>query len=127
MGDNDFKIKEKLSLKEVRDIAKLSHQYEALHLIARNVPTWVDRLVPKVWKPKNVPDTASDHLELLWISYEFGLESLFKQVWYVHNFSPLVSTPPSSSHRATRPPGRLCTTKATNTNCVHQLRSGVCQ
>jgi hypothetical protein len=47
-------------------------------------------------------------MEFLWMSYEFGLESLFRQVWYVRGLFP--ARPPtfeSFPHLRYRPLDRL--------------------
>ncbi|KAL2125252.1 hypothetical protein VTJ04DRAFT_1617 [Mycothermus thermophilus] len=44
-----FIIKEKLSIEQLRDLAKLTNHHSALHLIARNVPGWVKKLYPPGW------------------------------------------------------------------------------
>jgi hypothetical protein len=69
------------NLEEVRDIAVLSHQYKALWLIRDDVPEWVTKLIPLAWDPEKYSEQYANQLEYLWISFEFGLESLFRRVW----------------------------------------------
>jgi hypothetical protein len=49
------------------------------------VPTWIidSPSMPLGWKPEYHADGYSKQLEYLWISYEFGLDSMFHRVWYV--------------------------------------------
>jgi hypothetical protein len=76
-----FEIKGKLELEEIRDIAALSYQYKALDLIHANVRGWITEFVPLTWDQEEHVYGYANQLEYLWISYEFGLESLFRRVW----------------------------------------------
>jgi hypothetical protein len=80
-----------ICIEELRDIAKLSHEYGALRWIAPYVPAWVEKLIPKDWEPERDPDLPSYHLEYLWVAYEFGMKDLFNEVCfnlaYVATFS----------------------------------------
>jgi hypothetical protein len=95
-----FIIKEDLGLEQLRDLAKLSHELETLQVIASNVPAWVEKLYPPDWSlsETNVARAGSKgsddsgycgQLEHNWIAYEFGLESIFDQIWYVSGLSIL--------------------------------------
>ncbi|KAL2016940.1 hypothetical protein VTK56DRAFT_2816 [Thermocarpiscus australiensis] len=85
-----FIIQKDLILEGLCDIAKLSNQYNALQLIAGNVPRWIDNFLPRTWMFKDDPDCYADQIECLWIAYEFGLHTLFHQICfdlaYVYEF-----------------------------------------
>jgi hypothetical protein len=55
-----FMVEDELSLKQVRDIAIPSHQYQAIQLIAGNVPGWVEAHIPSGWELDDTPDTYLD-------------------------------------------------------------------
>ena len=83
-SDLDFyELYEGISLEEARDIAILCHRYRAFHLLAGNVPSWLNErsLTPRDWYAEDHPDKYSDQQEYLWISYEFGLDAMFHRVW----------------------------------------------
>jgi hypothetical protein len=73
-------IEDDLSLKKVGGIAKLSHQYKALHLIAENVPYWIEKFFPRGWKLEK-PEIHCGQLDYLWVAYEFGLDKAFHHIW----------------------------------------------
>lgn len=74
-------IGQSLELAEIRELAKLSYQHNALHLIATSARQWIEALYPPGWKLQN-PEEYSDQLDYLWLSYELGVEKLFHDIWY---------------------------------------------
>jgi hypothetical protein len=72
------------SLEEVRDLLKLSHRYNALHLIATNVHTWKWDVL-SLDKDFNSETSNFGQLNYLWIAYELGMEQSFNEMWYVVN------------------------------------------
>jgi hypothetical protein len=75
-----FKIKDDLSLKEVSSIAMLSHDHKAQHLVAENVPDWIEKFFPRGWKLES-PEEHCDQLDYLWVAYEFGQDKIFHHIW----------------------------------------------
>ncbi|KAL2125254.1 hypothetical protein VTJ04DRAFT_1619 [Mycothermus thermophilus] len=74
-------IGQSLELAEIRELAKLSYQHNALHLIATSARQWIEALYPPGWKLQN-PEEYSDQLDYLWLSYELGVEKLFHDICF---------------------------------------------
>jgi hypothetical protein len=66
---------------ELRDLAKVCHRFNAVHLVVANVPGWIEKNYPPGWRLSK-PDEICGQLEHLWIAYVFGLEEVFHDVWY---------------------------------------------
>ncbi|KAH6853484.1 hypothetical protein B0I37DRAFT_8094 [Chaetomium sp. MPI-CAGE-AT-0009] len=78
----DYMIDRHFSLNEVRDMAMLSHRYNAYSLIAGNVPRWVSQYMPPDWELCNDPDQYCGQLEYLWMAYEFLMPRQFYEICY---------------------------------------------
>lgn len=76
-----FIIEDGLNLKEIYEIAMLSHKYCALHLIAGNVLAWHEELVPTGWELDELDENYCNQREYLWIAYEFGWDRVFHHIW----------------------------------------------
>lgn len=75
----EFIIEDGLSIKEIYNIAMLSHQYGALRLIAGNVPGWLEDhdFDASGWKLDELDEFYDSQLEYMWIAYEFGVNKVF--------------------------------------------------
>lgn len=83
-----FIIEAYLDRCKLRELCILSHQFNALHLIAGNIWKYVHMEFPLSWRP-NMSGDEDDHvLDFLWMSYEFGFHKMFRDVWYVVSIIP---------------------------------------
>jgi hypothetical protein len=71
------------SLEELRDIARLSHRFQALPLIAEYVRRWMSTPIETALLMDDSTSEYCHQLEYLWCAYEFGMPDLFRRCWYV--------------------------------------------
>ena len=92
-GKPDLVHDSNIPMEEVRDLAMLSHEHNAIRLVAQWVTQWADGLIPDDERPEDVPEEYYNEVEKVWIAYEFGMEKQFLQTCFELAFVTTVIIP----------------------------------